>query len=318
MGEMMNSNYKNKHNYQSHKANDGHSRLFCYETSELIGECQEDIKNGFYKEARKKINDLKAAGNKGVVWKIQSLLEADEYNFNRAFDLIERRQDEPSQRTKSQDEIIYNLAIIYLVKGDLNIAAGLFETLLQSQSHKNYAYKYLVYIDLIKGKYNRAMASIGKLPTDIQETYRVQQIKIFLANVLGDDIPEDSEMRNTYFYKSLNATGDWVLINHLKHLYTGDLDDQDYSCRFDASVDFQELVAKVKREISALPPTYIDYRRRYILRFPEDIGYVGGHLTKAVCVQTFPHNGQIFNMAPIQISKQFDKENYIARTRKKN
>ena len=116
----------------------------------------------------------------------------------------------------------------------------------------------------------------------------------------------------------MNASNDGILISHLKHLYTGDLDDETYPRSFDESVDFHSLVAEVKREIYNLTPTYLDYKRRYIIRFPQEIGYVGGHVTKAICVQTFPHNGQILNITPIQLSKQFDKENFITRTRKKN
>lgn len=273
----------------------------------LFNGFQKDLENDFYGDARKKIALLKKTGWNRTLWKAQSELEALEYNFDKAFDLIDKCEYYQSSRPRTIDDYKYKIATIYLMEGKFDIAYGMFIELLSSPSHRDIALKKLIHIDLLNYNYDLALKKLEKIP-NLENDIQMEKVRMWIYYNLGMDIPKKLKNNNHYFYNRLTDSSDQLLVSHLKQLYLTNYNRDGYCKLFLPNLDFYALVNYVKNNIEKYNALYFNNYHRYIMQLDEVIGTVNGLDTKNIGIGTLGMGETIFSIYPVQVSKQFDNE----------
>ncbi len=263
---------------------------------------ENDIQNGCYATARKKLLLLKKTQQHNIIWKMQSEIEALEYNYNKAFNLLEKCEQLNNMRNKSIYEYKFRLALIYFRQGQFTLARALFTELLNTPHHHQLALRHLIYIDLLTNHYERAYKKIPLLDAN---NYYNDILYMLLYQDL-DNTPQYLIKRNPYFYKRLNDDSNKLLIQHIKQVCSNSI--KNYQREFIAEIELYELISYIKYNLDNYNPTYLNTYKRYIMTFDDIIGYINGEATKSIGVNILGLEHRIIDIYPIQISKQFDKE----------
>ena len=273
----------------------------------ILYEINRDIANDFYADARGKLTNLAKNGIKELAWRMQALLEIYEYNFNKA-DALLNKSAAGNIRTKPANDIKLKRGLIYFTKGDFDIAEGYFADLLCYHPNYLFGFKYLLYIEIIKGNYHTAKKILDKIAPNWNNERMIDKLYGIINLKLGQTVP--ANFANTYLDNRLNNSDVKILVDNLKLRYLNGLNDPVYVKKFVENTNFYDLIAYCIHKMSEVTKSYENFCGRYIIRMDDTIGYVKNNPTSDVCVRTFGPTDKILSIEPIQLSKNFDKEGY--------
>ena len=279
-----------------------------------LQEIENDIIHDFYADARSKLLNLSKDGINELVWRMQASLEMQEYNFKKAENLLDKSENMDRIRQKALNDITLKRGLIYFTKGEFDIAEGYFAELLCYPTDYFFGFKYLLFIEIIKGHYHNAKKILDKIAPIWNNERFVNKLYGIINLNLGLDVPDS--FSNTYLDNRLSSSDIKTLVENLRLRFLNGINNPVYIKKFTKDTDFYDLVAYAIEKMKEVPKSYSEIYSRYIIQSDEIKGFVKNSPTTDICVKTFGPADKIITIEPIQLSKNFNREGYSL-TRKK-